>query len=144
MEIRLESKKSSPLSGIEPVLSEIEQQLRKEPQAWLKQMEARPESFLELEKSVHRAFQQMADRVVAGLLAQATGPAEFAEAAKKSNERLGSEFGREFGRERRDIAAAAEGGRGASAASASFGRLDLVGDDALFGSGGVDGEASRP
>ena len=83
MEIRLESKKSSPLSGIEPVLSEIERQLRKEPQAWLKQMEARPESFLELEKSVHRAFQQMADRVVAGLLAQATGPAEFAEAAKK-------------------------------------------------------------
>ena len=83
MEIRLESRKASALGGIEPVLSEIEQRLHSEPEVWLQQLQSRPGSFLELEKSVHRAFQQMADQVVAGLLAQATAPAEFADAAKK-------------------------------------------------------------
>lgn len=83
MEIRLDSKKASPLQGIEPVLSEIEQRLLSEPDAWLKQLQARPGSFMELEKAVHRSFQQMADKMVAGLLAQATASAEFADAAKK-------------------------------------------------------------
>ena len=83
MEIRVESKSANPVRGIEPVLSEIEQRLHSEPEAWLKQLQSRPGSFLELEKAVHRAFQQMADRVVAGLLAQATAPPEFADAAKK-------------------------------------------------------------
>ena len=83
MEIRLESKKASPLGGIEPVLTAIEQRLHSEPEAWLKQLQSRPGSFTELERAVHRAFQQMADQVVAGLLAEATAPLEFAEAAKK-------------------------------------------------------------
>jgi hypothetical protein len=83
MEVRVASKQGVPLRGIEPVLSEIEQRLHSEPEAWLKQLQARPGSFMELEKAVHRAFQQMADQVVAGLLAQATASEEFAEAAKK-------------------------------------------------------------
>jgi len=36
-----------------------------------------------LEKEIHGAFAQMADQVVAGLLAEATAEADFAEAAKK-------------------------------------------------------------
>ena len=83
MEIRLESKKATPLSGIEPVLTAIEQRLHHEPEAWLKQLQSRPGSFAELETDVHRTFQQMADQVVAGLLAQATAAAAFAETAKK-------------------------------------------------------------
>jgi hypothetical protein len=83
MEVRLENKKAGPVRGIEPVLSEIEQRLHSEPEAWLKQLQSRPGSFMELERAVYRAFQQMADQVVAGLLAQATAPPEFAEAAQK-------------------------------------------------------------
>jgi len=83
MEIRLEEKNASPLGGIEPVLKGIEHRLQGERDVWLEQLQARPGSFLELEKTVHRTFQQMADQVVAGLLAQATAGAEFAEAAKK-------------------------------------------------------------
>ena len=83
MEIRVESETANPLRGIEPVLSEIEQRLHSEPAAWLKQLQSRPGSFMELEKAVHRAFQQMADQVLAGLLAQATAPPEFADAAQK-------------------------------------------------------------
>lgn len=83
MEIRVASKTASPVRGIKSVLSEVEQRLHGEPVGWLKQLQSRPGSFLELEKAVHRTFQEMADRVVAGLLAEATAAAEFAEAAKK-------------------------------------------------------------
>jgi hypothetical protein len=65
------------------VLTAIQGRLDKEPQGWLKQLQANPSSFADLEKNVHRAFQQMADQLVAGLLAQATAPAAFADDAKK-------------------------------------------------------------
>jgi hypothetical protein len=83
MEVRVHSKKAAPLSGIEPVLAEIRQQLQRHPDAWLQQLRDQPGSFADLEKSVHQAFQQMADQIVAGLLAQATEPVAFAEGAKK-------------------------------------------------------------
>ena len=83
MEVRLDNKKAAPLTGIQPVLATIEQRLHSEPEAWLKQLQAHPGSFADLEKRVHQSFQQMADQLVAGLLAQATAPAEFTDAAKK-------------------------------------------------------------
>jgi hypothetical protein len=82
MEVRLE-KKAAPLSGIEPALTAIEKRLHREPQAWLTQLQSRPGSFTDLERDVHRAFQQMADQVIAGLLAEATARAEFTDAAQK-------------------------------------------------------------
>lgn len=83
MEVRVHSKKAAPLSGIEPMLAEIRQCLQSQPDVWLQKLRDQPGSFADLEKSVHQAFQQMADQVVAGLLAEATKPAAFAEAAKK-------------------------------------------------------------
>jgi hypothetical protein len=83
MEIRLADKKATPLSGIEPVLTAIEQCLQREPEVWLRRLQSRPDSLADLEKDVHRTFQQMADQVVAGLLAQATAGTAFADAAKK-------------------------------------------------------------
>jgi hypothetical protein len=83
MEVRVQSKQAVPLSGIEPVLAEIRQRLQSQPDTWLQKLRDQPGSFADLEKTVHQAFQQMADQVVAGLLAQATGPAAFADAAKK-------------------------------------------------------------
>ena len=83
MEIRMDSKKAPPLKGIEPVLAEIQQRLQARPKEWLKALQENPAAFANLEKEIHHAFEQMADRVVAGLLAQATAPGEFADAAKK-------------------------------------------------------------
>ena len=83
MEVRVHSKKAAPVSGIAPVLAEIRQRLQSQPEAWLQKLREQPGAFADLEKNVHQAFQQMADQVVAGLLAQATGPAAFAAAAKK-------------------------------------------------------------
>jgi hypothetical protein len=83
MEIRMEGKKAAVVKGIEPVLAEIQARLQSHPNEWLKSLQQDPGAFANLEKEIHRVFDQMADRVVAGLLAQATEPAAFADAAKK-------------------------------------------------------------
>lgn len=83
MEVRMEGKKGAALSGIDPVLAEIRKRLQGQPEEWLKALEENPGSFVDLEKAVHSTFQQMADQMVAGLLAQATQADDFVQAAKK-------------------------------------------------------------
>ena len=83
MEVRVQSKKEAPLQGIDPVLAEIHKRLQSHPQEWLRSLQTNPAGFADLEKKVHQAFQQMADQVVAGLLAQATKGDDFADNAKK-------------------------------------------------------------
>jgi hypothetical protein len=83
MEIRVQGKEEAPLKGIDPVLAEIHQSLQSQPQDWLRSLQKNPAGFADLEKKVHHAFQQMADQLVAGLLAQATQGDDFADNAKK-------------------------------------------------------------
>lgn len=83
MEIRMDSQVGPVLSGIDPVVSELQEKIRTCPQEWLKALQKNPQSFANLEQEIHRAFAGMADRVLAGLLAQATAVPEFIESAKK-------------------------------------------------------------
>jgi surfactin synthase thioesterase subunit len=83
MEVRLEGKQGTVVSGIDPVLAEIQQRLQAQPRAWLQTLAQNPGSLANLEQEIHRSFAQMADRVVAGLLAQATADAAFADTAQK-------------------------------------------------------------
>ncbi len=83
MEVRMESKNGKLVNGIDPVLAEIQQRLQADPKEWLKALEQNPGGLANLEQEIHRAFAQMADRVVAGLLAQATADSSFADAAQK-------------------------------------------------------------
>ena len=83
MEVRMESKTGAALKGIDPVLTEIHKRLQRHPQEWLRALTDNPASFVDLEKAVHQTFQQMADQLVAGLLAQATAGDDFVETAKK-------------------------------------------------------------
>jgi hypothetical protein len=83
MEVRMESKKGAALNGIDPVLTEIHKRLQSHPQEWLQALTENPGSFVDLERTVHDAFKQMADQLVAGLLAQATRADDFAQSAKK-------------------------------------------------------------
>ncbi len=83
MEVRLEGKQGTVVSGIDPVLAEIQQRLLAQPHAWLQVLAHDPGCLAQLEQEIHVTFAQMADRVVAGLLAQATADAAFADAAQK-------------------------------------------------------------
>ena len=82
MKIRL-SKKAEPLSGVNPVLAAVMERLRKEPTAWTEKLRKEPGTFVDLEKDIHVAFGQMADQVVAGILAEVTQTNEFADSAKE-------------------------------------------------------------
>lgn len=83
MEIRMEGKKGTIVTGIDPVLTQIQQRLQARPKEWLKALQQSPGKFADLEQEIHRAFAQMADQVVAGLLAETTAAADFAADAKK-------------------------------------------------------------
>jgi hypothetical protein len=83
MEVRLDSNKGAVVNGIDPVLTQIQNRLQGDPVEWLKTLQDNPGSFTEVEKTVHQAFKQMADQVIAGLLAQATQGKNFSAAAKK-------------------------------------------------------------
>jgi hypothetical protein len=83
MEVRVKGKEGAALNGIDPVLVEIQKRLQSHPQEWLRNLQENPAGFGDLEKAVHHAFQQMADQLVAGLLAQATQGDDFAQTAKK-------------------------------------------------------------
>lgn len=83
MEVRMETKKGTVVIGIDPVLTQIQQRLQARPKEWLVALQQDPGKFADVEKEVHRAFTQMADQVVAGLLAEATGDSDFAKSAKK-------------------------------------------------------------
>ncbi len=85
MVIRMESKNGDVLKGIDQVRAEIQRRLQLHPEQWLQALQKNPGNFADLEQTVHQAFQQMADQMVAGLLAQATQATEFAQAAKKSD-----------------------------------------------------------
>jgi hypothetical protein len=83
MKIRFENKGGDVVTGVDQVREKIEEDLQRHPEQWLQKLRESPGSFADVERAVHHAFQRMADQMVAGLLAQATAPAEFAESAKK-------------------------------------------------------------
>jgi hypothetical protein len=83
MKVRMESKTGTVLSGIDPAVTEIQKRLQSQPEVWLRTLQENPAAFRDVEKTVHHAFQQMADQLVAGLLAQATQGDDFTQLAKK-------------------------------------------------------------
>jgi len=83
MEIRMDSHEGTKVRGIDTVLAEILRRLQGDPQKWLKVLKKNPAEFANLEQEIHREFARMADRMMAGLLAEATAPAAFTDDAKK-------------------------------------------------------------
>lgn len=83
MEIRM-AKAGAPVAGVAEVVAKMQRQLPARQAEWIRQLNDHPETFADLERQVHGVFQQMADQMVAGLLAEVTEPAEWARDAKKA------------------------------------------------------------
>ena len=84
MRVRLDSKTGADVPAPQTTLQHIHDQLLTQQQQWAAQLATDPASFAQLEPQVHHAFQQMADRLVASLLAQAAQqPALQLQAKKK-------------------------------------------------------------
>jgi hypothetical protein len=83
MEVRLEGASGPMVTNVDEVLRQLQQQLKDQQQRWVAELRDHPAKFADLEAHIHQTFQGLADQVVAGVLAQATAAADFAESAKK-------------------------------------------------------------
>jgi hypothetical protein len=83
MEIRM-AKAGSPVAGVAEIVAQMQRQLPTRQAEWLEQLRDHPETFADLERKVHSVFQELADQMVAGMLAETTKSAQWAHDAKKA------------------------------------------------------------
>ena len=83
MDVRLHGRNGPVVTNVDEVLRQVHEQLRERQAEWLAQVREQPGSFADLETHIHQTFQQMADQVVAGVLAQVAASNDFAKDAKK-------------------------------------------------------------
>lgn len=82
MEVRVQGKFGPVVKNVGDMLRQVQQQLQEQQGQWVAQLRDQPAKFADLEAHIHRTFQELADQVVAGVLAQVTAN-EFAQDAKK-------------------------------------------------------------
>jgi predicted ArsR family transcriptional regulator len=83
MEVRVQGKCGPVVKNVDDVLRQVQQQLRDQQGQWVAQLRDQPAKFADLEAHIHRTFQDLADQVVAGVLAQVTVADDFAQEAQK-------------------------------------------------------------
>ena len=83
MEVRVQGKCGPVVKNVDDVLRQVQQQLQDQQRQWVAQLRDQPAKFADLEAHIHRTFQDLADQVVAGVLAQVTAADDFAQGAKK-------------------------------------------------------------
>jgi hypothetical protein len=83
MEVRRQGKCGPVVKNVDEVLLRIQQELQDQQNEWVTRLRGHPARFADLEADIHRTFQNLADQVVAGVLAQATAADDFAQDAKK-------------------------------------------------------------
>jgi hypothetical protein len=83
MHFRSDSQRGPDIPTPAQTLEQIQQQLTAQQQAWAKQLNRDPAAFAQLEPQIHLAFGQLADQLVASLLAHAAQQPAVAEAAQK-------------------------------------------------------------
>jgi predicted ArsR family transcriptional regulator len=83
MEVRVQGTCGPVVTNVDDVLRQVQQQLHDQQGQWVAQLRDQPAKFADLEAHIHRTFQDLADQVVAGVLAQVTATDAFAQNAKK-------------------------------------------------------------
>lgn len=84
MHVRRDAFPDSKVPPLASILTEIQKKLSGMRPGWSQQLQEEPSRFGEVEVDVHHTFQQLADQVVAGLLAEAGQAAALETASKKS------------------------------------------------------------
>jgi predicted ArsR family transcriptional regulator len=83
MEVRVQGKCGPVVQNVDDVLRQVQQRLQDQQGRWVAQLRDQPATFADLEAQIHRTFQELADHVVAGVLAQVTAADDFATDAQK-------------------------------------------------------------
>ena len=85
MEVRIQSKSGPVVSSLPEIVAQVSRELDSRQHQWLKQLREDPGRFAHLEQKVHETFQQLADQVVSGLLAEASVRSPALEDVKKKS-----------------------------------------------------------
>jgi ribosomal protein L9 len=83
MFFRFRSKVGEAVPATPEALADIQAKLQQQQQLWAQRLAQDPACFAALEQEVHLHFGQLADQLVASLLAGAAGQPALAQAAKK-------------------------------------------------------------
>lgn len=83
MRLRLDSQSGPDVPAPDQALEQIQAHLAAQQALWAEQLARDPAAFASLEPLIHKAFGQLADRLVASLLAHAARQPALADAAKK-------------------------------------------------------------
>jgi hypothetical protein len=83
MRFRSASQTGAAIPTPDKALEQIHTQLASQQALWAEQLARDPAAFAQLEPHIHQTFGQLADRLVASLLAHAAQQSALAEAAKK-------------------------------------------------------------
>jgi hypothetical protein len=73
-----------PVPSLAAILADVDKQLKDRKDVWAQRLDENPASFGTVEVDVHQTMQQVADQIVAGLLAQLGLRASLEDACKKS------------------------------------------------------------
>lgn len=83
MDVRLQAQDGNGVS-LPAQVAAVSARLAQEQQVWRERLRQDPSRFGEIEVTVHHAFQQLADQIVAGLLADVGQQPSLENARKKS------------------------------------------------------------
>jgi hypothetical protein len=83
MKFRFGSKAGGEVPPLQQSLQDIQNCLADQQRQWAEQLAKDPAAFAQLETQIHLAFQQLADRCAASLLAHAAAQPACASAAQK-------------------------------------------------------------
>jgi hypothetical protein len=84
MQVCTDPARHSPVPPLPDLLGAVQEKLNALKGRWSAQLGQNPSHFGEVEVEVHRAFQECADQVVAGLLAEVGQQSALEDACKKS------------------------------------------------------------
>jgi hypothetical protein len=84
MHVRTAAQANSTVASVPSILNEMQKKLSSLREDWSAQLQQDPSRFGQLEVEVHHTFQQLADQVVAGLLAEVGQQPALEQASKKS------------------------------------------------------------
>lgn len=84
MLFRFGNKKGEVVPSVDQSLTDVQAALARQQKAWAEQLARDPSCFPDLERQIHRTFQQLADQCAAGLLAHAASAPACADASQKN------------------------------------------------------------
>jgi len=84
MDIRIGSKNGAQVASLPAVAEQIQSKIQSCQEQWLEELSAEPGRLIDVEQGVHQQFSQLADQMVATLLAEASRRSAMRQAQKKS------------------------------------------------------------